>query len=123
MKAKNPWTTKTVYLAVADDNYPLALYSSREAAEQDRPGCRVHELFLPRPAHERWYEDAHITSYCDKHYTTTDGLANCVLCGCTGVIDTRGVRTPAGQQAGRRSWCMCPNGQIKRATFGNTGPI
>lgn len=43
--------------------------------------------------------------YADKH---------CTLCGNSGIVDTRGVRTAAGIEVGRRNWCICPNGQIMR---------
>jgi hypothetical protein len=35
----------------------------------------------------------------------------CSLCGNSGIIDTRGVRTPAGVEVGRFNYCICPNGQ------------
>jgi hypothetical protein len=38
----------------------------------------------------------------------------CSLCGNTGVIDTTGVKTPAGVEVGRKNWCICPNGQAMR---------
>jgi hypothetical protein len=47
-----------------------------------------------------WYE-----FFADQH---------CTLCGNSGVIDTRGVRTAAGVDVGRRNWCICPNGQVLR---------
>lgn len=44
--------------------------------------------------------------YADKH---------CTLCGKHGVIETRGVTTPAGIPVGRVNYCICPNGQALRA--------
>lgn len=38
----------------------------------------------------------------------------CTLCGNIGWIDTRGVRSAAGVEAGRVNWCICPNGQLIR---------
>jgi hypothetical protein len=35
---------------------------------------------------------------------------HCTLCGNRGVIDTRGVRTPAGVEVGRLNYCICYNG-------------
>ena len=43
--------------------------------------------------------------YCDFH---------CTLCGNVGIIDSRGVRTPAGVPVGRLNWCICPNGTTMR---------
>lgn len=57
-----------------------------------------------------------------KHYVVTDywltyyASDHCTLCGNTGVIDTRGVCTPAGVPVGRCNWCICPNGQAMRAS-------
>jgi len=40
---------------------------------------------------------------------------HCGLCGNSGWIDTRGVRTAAGYEVGVRRPCICPNGRaIKR---------
>lgn len=117
-KKENPnfqWdSSKCLYLAVADDNYPLGLYNSRSEAEADRPGCLVHKLFAPRPKNTRWFEEPAVTGYWQEHYLTQDGSAHCTLCGNTGVIDTTGKTTPAGQPVGRKNWCVCPNGQLKR---------
>lgn len=51
-----------------------------------------------------------ITDYWFAHYCSD----HCTLCGNSGVIDTTGVRTPAGVLVGRRNWCICPNGQVGR---------
>lgn len=46
-------------------------------------------------------------------FITPDSL--CSLCGNTGIIDTRGVRSQAGVDAGRLNYCVCPNGrELKR---------
>lgn len=55
-------------------------------------------------------EDDRITQYWLKHYMAD----HCTLCGNSGVIDTRAVRTPIGVLCGRLNWCICPNGQIMR---------
>lgn len=35
----------------------------------------------------------------------------CSLCGNNGIIDTTGrAKSPAGVEAGRVNWCICPNG-------------
>lgn len=51
-----------------------------------------------------------ITAYWLKHYATD----HCCLCGNSGVIDTRGVRTAAGVEVDRLNYCICPNGQGMR---------
>lgn len=56
-----------------------------------------------------------VTKYWVEHYATE----HCTLCGNRGVIDTRGVKTPAGIVVGRLNWCICPNGQkIRKAHNG-----
>lgn len=52
-----------------------------------------------------------VTEYWLTYYIQ-DGL--CSVCGNTGVIDTTGVRTPAGFECGRVNLCFCPNGQAMR---------
>lgn len=52
-----------------------------------------------------------VTDYWSEYYST-NGL--CSLCGNTGVIDTRGTKTPAGVEVGRVNFCICPNGQALR---------
>lgn len=51
-----------------------------------------------------------LTVYWAQHYATD----HCTLCGNHGVIDSRGVRTPAGLFVGRLNYCICPNGQAMR---------
>lgn len=34
----------------------------------------------------------------------------CGLCGNSGVLDTRGVRSPLGVECGVVAYCICPNG-------------
>ena len=36
---------------------------------------------------------------------------HCSLCGNKGVIDSRGIRTPAGFECGGLHYCICPNGR------------
>lgn len=60
-----------------------------------------------------------ITDYWIKHYAPK---AHCGLCGNSGVIDSTGVRTPAGFDFGGRFWCICPNGQAWRTQLGGNGP-
>jgi hypothetical protein len=38
----------------------------------------------------------------------------CSLCGQRGIIDTRGLRSPAGVLCGKLNFCICPNGQALR---------
>ena len=51
-----------------------------------------------------------ITRYWLQYYATS----HCTLCGNHGVIDTTGVKTPAGYPVGRKNYCICPNGQVMR---------
>jgi len=39
---------------------------------------------------------------------------HCSLCGNSGVIDTTGIKTPAGLVVGDKHYCICPNGQCIR---------
>lgn len=55
-----------------------------------------------------------------ENYMGHAGL--CVLCGNTGIIDTTGTKSPAGVECGRKSWCICPNGEILREVSGGKGP-
>lgn len=59
----------------------------------------------------RDYENEAVTDYWMEHYCGD----HCTLCGNSGVIDSRGVRTAAGFEVGRLNWCVCPNGQAIRA--------
>jgi hypothetical protein len=53
-----------------------------------------------------------LTKYWMKHYLSETHL--CSLCGNHGIIDTRGVLSPAVIEVGRLNWCICPNGQALR---------
>lgn len=62
------------------------------------------------------YND-HVTEYMFKYYWDKEidigGL--CTLCGNTGVIDTTETAiSPKGIRAGRKNYCICPNGQFLR---------
>jgi hypothetical protein len=51
-----------------------------------------------------------------KKWSEHDGVGInagcCGLCGNTGIIDTRGhAKTPSGDPAGIRAFCICPNGR------------
>lgn len=52
-----------------------------------------------------------VVDYWHEHHTR-NGL--CSLCGNCGVLDTRGVRSPAGVECGALQFCICPNGQRLR---------
>jgi hypothetical protein len=52
-----------------------------------------------------------VTKYWAEYYLSS----HCTLCGNSGHIDTRGVRTPTGVDVGRLNYCICPNGQRLRA--------
>lgn len=47
----------------------------------------------------------------DFWYENYVSKGHCGLCGNHGVIDTRGVKTPAGFECGGRFFCICPNGR------------
>lgn len=51
-----------------------------------------------------------ITRYWLEHYCDEQ----CTLCGNSGIVDTRGVKTAAGHNVGRINFCICPNGQTLR---------
>ena len=53
------------------------------------------------------HEDEWVVEYWLENYVTS----HCTLCGNRGVIDSRGVKTPAGVPVGRLNYCICPNGQ------------
>jgi len=46
-----------------------------------------------------------LKNYCTEH---------CTICGNTGIIDSRGVKTAAGYEVGRLNYCICPNGLALR---------
>lgn len=56
-------------------------------------------------------ENKAVTDYWLEHYVNRH---MCSLCGNSGRIDTRGVRTAAGHEVGRINFCICPNGQALR---------
>jgi len=60
-----------------------------------------------------------VTRYWLDYYTTT----HCTLCGNSGVIDSRGVKSALGKEVGRLNWCICPNGQQMRKIRGDKLPI
>ncbi len=51
-----------------------------------------------------------ITDYWLQYYA--NGV--CTICGNSGLIDSRGIATPAGIEVGRLNFCICPNGQRRR---------
>lgn len=51
-----------------------------------------------------------VANYWRKYYVTL----HCTLCGNTGIVDTRGAKTPTGLEVGRINFCICPNGQLMR---------
>ena len=70
----------------------------------------------------RELENRTVSNYAMDHYIHGP-LGLCSLCGNTGVIDTRQTAvSPAGYNAGRLNWCICPNGQAMRITSGKDVP-
>lgn len=51
-----------------------------------------------------------MTAYWLQYYVAD----HCTLCGNHGIIDSRGLCTPAGIDVGRLNYCICPNGQAMR---------
>jgi hypothetical protein len=51
-----------------------------------------------------------VTDYWLEYYADP----HCTLCGNSGMVDTRGVRTANGVEAGRLNFCICPCGQARR---------
>ena len=64
------------------------------------------------PEEDAWDTNP-ITEYWYNNYVNG---THCSLCGNSGVINTcLTSRTAAGVNTGRFNWCMCPNGQARRA--------
>jgi hypothetical protein len=55
-------------------------------------------------------ENKAVTNYWLEHYAES----HCTLCGNSGIVDTTGVKTAAGVSVGRKNYCICPNGQVRR---------
>lgn len=66
-------------------------------------------------------ENELVTDYSFTYYSAPENYM-CTLCGQRGIIDTRGVKTPAGVEVGRLNWCICPNGQAMREQSGDRLP-
>lgn len=65
---------------------------------------------MKRPIRPKHYI---VTAYWLEYYVSDN---HCSLCGNTGIIESRGVRTPAGYELPPKSnWCICPNGQQLRS--------
>ena len=50
-----------------------------------------------------------VSRYWDRFYVD-EKSQSCVLCGMSGIIDTR----PTADTPSRQEWCICPNGQVAR---------
>lgn len=57
-----------------------------------------------------------VTRYWLEFYgDKTTGIGLCTLCGNTGIVDTTMTAiSPRGGRVGRKNFCICPNGQVKR---------
>jgi hypothetical protein len=64
-------------------------------------------------------ENETVMEYVMKHYCPKN---HCGICGNTGVIDSRGITTPAGYEVGGLFWCLCPNGQACRKAYKGVEP-
>jgi len=69
---------------------------------------------MSKPITKNQLADFWLANYLHKEH--------CGLCGNSGVIDTRGVRTAAGVECGGRFWCVCPNGDAYRRQAKGKGP-
>lgn len=69
-------------------------------------GSKYSASHLRQAAETLKDEEEVIWQYAMEHYSEQ----HCTLCGNRGVIDSRGVRTPAGVLVGRLNYCVCPNG-------------
>lgn len=55
-----------------------------------------------------------LRQFWNDHYVN-HGTTCCVLCGNTGIVDTRNSAcTPTGKPSGGRRYCICPNGRAFR---------
>ena len=86
------------------------------AASLKKPDVEVRVMGVdpdPKELPEGW-EDPRVTAYWLRHYVNAKtGL--CGLCGNTGVVNTVGAISPTGRETGIRTFCICPNGQSRRA--------
>jgi hypothetical protein len=55
-----------------------------------------------------------VTEALKEYWLANCATLHCTICGNVGIIDSRGVATPAGEPCGRLNWCICPNGQVMR---------
>jgi hypothetical protein len=64
---------------------------------------------------QRAASTAAVTDYWMAHYVSAPPHSLCTLCGNSGTIDTtKTAISAAGVNAGRVSFCICPNGQALR---------
>lgn len=54
-----------------------------------------------------------VSDFWIKHYLHPI-YGCCVVCGNSGVLDSRGAKTAAGVEVGTVTYCFCPNGQALR---------
>jgi hypothetical protein len=54
-----------------------------------------------------------LNQYWLKYYVDYDTNL-CSLCANTGIINTEGIKSPAGMPTGRKNFCICPNGRAMR---------
>lgn len=58
----------------------------------------------------REFENKAVSVYWLLHYAGPV----CTICGNKGWFDTRGVKSPTGDDVGKLHYCICPNGQTMR---------
>lgn len=70
---------------------------------------------MPKPVRPKC---AAVTHYWREYYINYEammGVGLCSLCANSGIIDTTKSATSAtGHKAGRKNFCICPNGQAMR---------
>lgn len=74
-------------------------------------------IFWPPTGYEIGFAVGRLMAQADEREPTgpdwREFLRNdlCSLCGNRGVIDTRGMKSPAGVDCGDVHYCICPNGR------------
>jgi hypothetical protein len=86
---------------IAEKLRKLSRYSDHEDFQFELEAMACHVAALSVAEEGIWLE------FCVKDM--------CSLCGQAGIIDTRGIRTPANFECGGLHYCICPNGRALKA--------
>lgn len=57
---------------------------------------------------------AYVRDEADEAWLEFRDRMLCGLCANTGIVNTRGMRSPAGVTCGVRTFCICPNGRAMK---------